>query len=341
MYDVITFGEAMVRLSPPNFMRLEQTPSLDVRIGGGELNVAVGVSRLGLRSAWVSRLPENPLGRMICNKAREAGVSTDNVVWSTNGRAGLYFVEFGASPRASSVLYDRSDSAISQVRPGEIEWAKIFEGGRWFHVSGITPALSASAAEVTRESLVAAKKAGLQVSYDLNYRSKLWTPEAARNCQEPLMKMVDVLITTEEDTRVVFGVTAGGDEDNTFTAVSAERYKEVARRLTEKFGFQGVAITLRENPSVLRNTWTAIAYHDGECYEDRKYELELVDRLGGGDSFSAGFIYGLLTSKSYQYALQFGVAFSALKQSIPGDFNWTTRAEVEAQLKGSSLRVVR
>ena len=341
MYDVITFGEAMVRLSPPNFLRLEQTTSLDVRIGGGELNVAIGVSRLGLRSAWVSRLPENPLGRMICNKARELGVHTDNIVWTQDGRAGLYFVEFGASPRASSVLYDRAGSAISQVKTGEMDWAKILEGGRWFHVSGITPALSGSAAEVTREALIVAKKAGLQVSYDLNYRSKLWTPDQARKCQEPLMEMVDVLITTEEDTRVVFGLTAAGQDDRGFAALSAEPYKAVAEKLAEKFGFRAVAITLRENPTVLRNTWTAIAYHDGHFYEDRKYELELVDRLGGGDSFSAGFIYGLLTSNSYQYAVQFGVAFSALKQTIPGDFNWATRAEVEAQLKGGSLRVSR
>ncbi len=341
MFDVVTFGEAMVRLSPPDFMRLEQTTTLDVRVGGGELNVAVGLSRLGLRSAWVSRLPDNPLGRMIANKAREQGVSTDHVVWVKGGRAGLYFVEYGASPRPSSVLYDRSHSAMSEVQPGEIDWARIFTGARWYHVSGITPALSASAAEVTRQSLEAAKKAGLKVSYDLNYRSKLWTPEQARWCQEALMGMVDVLITTEEDTRVVFGISAQGQRDESFASVSAEPYKEVARKLADQFGFKAVAITLRGNPSVLRNTWSAIVYADGKFFEDRKYELELVDRLGGGDSFSAGLIYGLLTSGSYQLALQYGAAFSALKQSHPGDFNWATKSEVEAQIKGATMRVAR
>ncbi len=341
MSDVVTFGEAMVRLVPPHFMRLEQTSSLDVQIGGGELNVAVGISRMGLTSSWVSRLPENPLGRMVRNKAREHGVNTDHIAWTKAGRVGLYFVEFGASPRASSVLYDRAASAISQIEPGEIDWVAALRGARWFHTSGITPALSASAAVVTREALEAAKKAGLTVSYDLNYRSKLWTPEEARRCQELLMEKVDVLITTEEDTKVVFGISAEGQKDDRFARVSAEPYKEVAQRLAEKFHFKAVAITLRENPSVWKNSWTAIAYAGGQFFEDRKYELELVDRVGGGDAFSAGFIYGYLTTASYENAVRYGVAFSALKQTNPGDFNWATRAETEALMKGASLRVAR
>ena len=341
MSDVVTFGEAMVRLSPPNFLRLEQTTSLDVQVGGGELNVAVGVSRLGLGSAWVSRLPENALGRMVRNKAREQGVNTEQIVWTKSGRVGLYFAEFGAAPRASSVLYDRAGSAISQVKPGEVDWARALAGARWFHTSGITPALSQTAAAATKEGLEAAKKAGVTVSYDLNYRSKLWTPEQARACQEPLMEMVDVLITTEEDTRVVFGITAGPQGNENFTSVSAETYKEVARRLAEKFKFKAVAITLRENPRVWLNTWTAIGYAAGHVYEDRTYEVEIVDRIGGGDAFSAGFIYGYLTTASYQSAVQYGVAFSALKHSNPGDLNWATRAEVEGLLKGASLRVAR
>lgn len=346
MSDVVTFGEAMIRLSPPDFMRLEQANSLDVRVGGGELNVAVGVSRLGLRSAWVSRLPSNPLGRLVCNKAREQGVNTDYVLWAKEGRCGLYFLEFGASPRASSVLYDRANSAISKIEPGQVDWAAALRGARWFHTSGITPALSASAAATTREALEAARSAGVRVSYDLNYRSKLWTPEQARACQEPLMDMVDILITTEEDTRVVFGIVpqqsrASEQADADFTSVSAEPYKEVARKLAEKFGFKAVAITLRENPSVLRNTWTAIAYADGQFFEDRKHDLEVVDRVGGGDAFSAGFIYGCLVTGSYQTAVQYGVAFSALKQTHPGDFAWVTRQEVESLVKGASLRVAR
>jgi 2-dehydro-3-deoxygluconokinase len=342
MVDVVTFGEAMIRLVPPNFQRLEQTSSLDVQVGGGELNVAVGVSRLGLRSAWVSRLPENALGRLLENRVRQAGVDTSHVVWAEQGRMGLYFVEFGAAPRASSVLYDRAHSAVSAIQPGEVNWSKIFEGAQWFHTSGITPALSDSAAQVTREALAAAKQAGLRVSYDLNYRGKLWSPEKAQAVQEPLMEYVDVLITTEEDTRVVFKIKAEGKADEQgFTRVSAESYQEVARQLQEKFKFQAVAITLRENPLVWRNTWTAIAYADGKFYDDVKYELEIVDRLGGGDSFSAGFIYGLLVKKSYAAAVRYGNAFSALKHTNPGDFNWATLAEVESLLKGASLRVAR
>jgi 2-dehydro-3-deoxygluconokinase len=342
MVDVVTFGEAMIRLVPPNFQRLEQTSSLDVQIGGGELNVAAGVSRLGLKSAWVSRLPKNALGRLLENRVRQAGVDTSHVVWAEQGRMGLYFVEFGAAPRASSVLYDRVHSAISAIQPREVDWQKVLEGAKWFHTSGITPALSDSAAQVTREALAAAKQAGLRVSYDLNYRSKLWSPEKAQAVQEPLMEYVDVLITTEEDTSVVFKIKAEGKTDEKgFTSVSAQSYQEVARRLQEKFKFQAVAITLRENPLVWRNTWTAIAYADGKFYDDVKYELEIVDRLGGGDSFSAGFIYGLLVKKSYEAAVRYGNAFSALKHTNPGDFNWATLAEVESLLKGASLRVAR
>ncbi len=341
MSDVVTFGEAMVRLSPPHFQRLEQAATLEVQVGGGELNVAVGVSRLGLRSAWITRLPENSLGRLVRNKAREQGVDTEHIVWAKGGRVGLYFFEYGASPRASSVLYDRAASAISQVQAGEVNWTTAFHGARWFHTSGITPALSTSAAGATREALEAAKKAGLLVSYDLNFRSKLWSAEQARKCQEPMMELVDFLITTEEDTRVVFGIGAPGQKDERFTSVSADPYKEVARKLVDKFHFKAVAITLRENPSVWKNTWTAIVHADGQFYDDRKYELEIVDRIGGGDAFSAGFIYGYLTAGSYQAALQYGNAYSALKHTNPGDLNWATRAEAESLMGGASLRVAR
>lgn len=342
MADVVTFGEAMIRLSTPHFQRIEQTNSLDVQIGGGELNVAVGVSRLGLTSSWVSRLPENSLGRLLANRARQAGVEMSNIIWTREGRVGLYFVEFGASPRPSSVLYDRANSAISLIQPGEVDWKAVFAGCRWFHTSGITPALSDSAAAATREALVAARKAGATVSYDLNYRGKLWSPVKARSVQEPLMEHVDVLITTEEDTRVVFGIESSSrGEEGDFQKVSVSAYKEVAQRLQEKFKFKAVAITLRENPLVWRNTWTAIAYADGKFYDDVKYDLEIVDRIGGGDSFSAGFIYGYLTHKDYAAAVRYGNAFSALKHSTPGDFNWTTLSEVEQLLKGASLRVAR
>src|SRR4051812_28393022 len=230
--DLVTFGEAMVRLTPPDFQRLEQARSLDVCVGGGELNVAVAAARMGISSRWVSRLPDNPLGRMIANRAREQGVDV-HAQWTADDRAGLYFAELGAAPRASSVLYDRADSAISRIAPGEVDWSAVFSGARWFHVSGITPALSESAAQVTGEALIAAKKAGLTVSYDLNYRSKLWDAKKARAVQEPLMEYVDVLMTTEEDTRVVFGI--GGEARDNFAQVDAQSYDKIARELADKF----------------------------------------------------------------------------------------------------------
>jgi 2-dehydro-3-deoxygluconokinase len=328
MYDVVTFGEAMVRLSPPHFQRLEQTQSLDVNAGGAELNVAVGVARLGLKSAWISKLPKNPLGYLIRDRAQELGVDCSNIVWSDKGRAGLYFLEFGASPRASSVLYDRSGSAISLVNPGEVDWKKIFNGSKHFHMSGITPALSASAAETTAEALKEAKKAGCTVSYDLNYRKKLWTPADAKKIQEPMMANIDILITTEEDTNVVFGI-------------KEKDYETVAEKLAQTFKLKIVAITLREDLSVWRNNWTAIAFQDGKIFRDRKYEVEIVDRVGAGDSFTAGFLYGWLREKDAQKGVRYGNAFAALKHTLPGDLNWCTLEEVENQLKGAGLRISR
>jgi len=327
MYDVVAFGEAMIRLSPPDFKRLEQTTTLDVNVGGGEMNVAVGASRLGLKTAYVTRLPRNPLGRMIENKIREHGIDTSHIIWTNEGRAGIYFLELGAAPRASSVLYDRAGSAISMIKPGEVDWARIFKEARLFHVSGITPALSKSCAEVTMEALKAAKRAGCAVSFDLNYRAKLWSQEEANRCMTPMMEYVDILITTEEDTERVFGI-------------KEETYDEVAVKLAERFKFKVVTITLRETPSVWKNYWTAIAYSDGKFYRDRKYEVEIVDRVGAGDSYSAGFIYGYLAG-DIEKGVKYGNAFAALKHSVPGDVNWCTLAEVEAQLKGAGLRISR
>jgi len=327
MFDVITFGETMLRLSPPSYRRLEQTNLLEVNIGGAELNVATALSRLGLNVSWVSRLTNNPLGAMIRNKAREQGVDTSHILWTKDDRVGLYFVEFGASPRASSVLYDRANSAISKIKPGEVNWEEVLRQTKWFHTSGITPALSPSAAQVTADALKMAKKVGCKVSYDLNYRAKLWTEEEARRCQEPLMEYIDVLFSTEEDTRKVLDI-------------SADNYREVARKLAEKFNFEVVGITIRENISVLKNRWTAIAYSAGKIYDDKTYDVEIVDRVGAGDSFSAGFIYGYLTG-DVEKGLKFGNAYSALKHSIPGDTNWSTLPEVENQIKSAGLRISR
>jgi 2-dehydro-3-deoxygluconokinase len=326
-FDVITFGEAMIRLSPPNYQRLEQVRSLDLQVGGAELNTAVGLARLGRSTAWVSRLTDNPLGRLIANRAREAGVSTEHVLWTDSDRVGVYFLEFGAAPRASNVIYDRKNAAIAGIQPAMISWPKILADVRWFHVTGITPALSPSAAETTRAALQAARTAGVQTSIDLNYRAKLWSPVEAGQWMSEFMQVCDVLITTEEDVERVFGI-KGTD------------YEEVARKLTEHFPLKIVAITLRENPLVWKNQWTAIAYAEGKVLRTRSYEVEIVDRLGAGDSFAAGLIHGLLDG-DLQKGLDYGVAASAIKHSIPGDFAWITRAEVEALIKGGGLRISR
>jgi 2-dehydro-3-deoxygluconokinase len=264
---------------------------------------------------------------MVHNKTRAFGVDTSHLVWAKGERLGLYFVEYGASPRSSSVLYDRAQSATSRIQPGEVNWDAVLSRARLFHTSGITPALSPSAAAVTAEALQAAKAAGCLVSYDLNYRAKLWSQEEARACQEPLMELVDILMTTEEDTARVFGIT--GDD-----------YNQVAVKLAERFGFKVVTITLRGTPSVWRNTWTAIAYADDTLYNDRTYDIEVVDRVGGGDAYGAGFLYGYLTG-DVEKGVRYGNAFSALGQTAWGDLNWATLSEVESQLKGAGLRIAR
>jgi 2-dehydro-3-deoxygluconokinase len=327
MHDVVTFGEAMIRLSPPNFRRLEQSQSLDLQVGGAELNTAVALARLGRSTAWVSQLTDNPLGRLIANRAREAGVDTRHVRMVADHRVGVYFLEFGAAPRASSVLYDRKDAAIAHITPDAIPWSNVFSGVRWFHVTGITPALSASAAATTRTALQAARAAGARTSIDLNYRNKLWSPAEAGKWMSEFMTLCDVLITTEEDVEKVFGI-------------RGDNYEKVAQLLTERFPLQVVAITLRENPLVWRNSWTAIAYRTGQIFRTQSYEVEIVDRLGAGDSFAAGLIHGLLDD-DLQKGLDYGVAASAIKHSIPGDFAWITRGEVEALLKGGGLRISR
>ena len=328
MFDLISFGEAMIRLSPPDFKRLEQTTTLDVNIGGAELNVAIGVSRLGLKSAWVSRLPDNPLGRMIANKARELGVDISHVSWENQGRAGLYFLEFGATPRASSVTYDRAGSSFSSVQPGEFDWGQILKGVKCFHVTGITPALSTSAADATVEALKKAREQGCTVSMDLNYRAKLWDSQTARNTLTPMMKYVNILITTSGDTRTIFGLKAQNDD-------------RLARILLEQFSLDIVAVSIREGSSVWKCRWSGIARTRDAAYVTRTYDIDIVDQLGRGDSFAAGFLYGYLSAADVQTALDYGAAYAALKHSFPGDFNWCTRQEVEALMAGDEPGVRR
>ena len=342
-HDVVTFGEAMLRFVSQNDLRTEQAQGFNVTVGGGELNVAVCCSRLGFSSAWVSRLPDNPLGRLLLGKAREQGVDDAYVTLTKDGRCGLYFLEQGASPRAAAVLYDRAGSSISMIKPGDVNWGEVFAGVKRFHISGITPALSKSAAEATLESLKAAQAGGVEVSYDLNYRSKLWSPAEARAIQEPLMQYVDLLITTEEDTKVVFGI-EGHAADEKYEHVEADSYRDVSRQLVAKFGFKAVAITLRQNKSVWFNDWWGL-YYDAATktfFEAPKYQLEIIDRVGGGDSFAGGLLSALLIKPGdYDHAIRFAVAASALKHTLPGDFAIITRAEVETLMKGGGLRIVR
>lgn len=330
MQDVVTFGEAMIRLSPRHFQRLEQASDLEVAIGGTELNVAVALSRLGISAAFVSRLPNNPLGRMVANKAREHGVDISHIVWTDTDRLGLYFLERGASPRPSSVLYDRAHSALSHIRQKDINWKPLLAGTRIFHTTGITAALSRSAAQVALKGLHTAKSLGVTTSLDLNYRAKLWSEAEAQRVMSLFMPYTDILFTTEEDTYRVFKITG-------------KNYAAVARKLHQRFKLKIVAITLRQTPSVWHNRWTAIAFAKGKLYEDITYDLEIVDRIGSGDAFTAGFLFGLLSFENdIQKALHFGNALAALKHSIPGDLSWITRAEAEKLLGSSrSLRISR
>ena len=328
MFDIVTFGEAMVRMSPPDFKRLEQTTTLDMHIGGAELNVAVGASRLGLKCAWVSKLPDNPLGRMIANKARELGVDISQVIWQNEGRAGLYFLEFGASPRSSSVLYDRANSSFSSIKPGQLDWQNILKDTKCLHLTGITPAVSESAAEATMEAIKAAKACGCKVSLDLNYRSKLWSRQQAGKTLSSMMDYVDILITTRGDSHTVFNIKAETDED-------------LAAILLKRYPIEVVAVSYREGDTVWRCLWSALAQTRNKTFKTGTYSIDIVDQVGRGDSFAAGFLYGYISSDDVQKGLDYGVAFAALKHSFPGDFNWCTKEEVEALLAGTKPGVNR
>jgi 2-dehydro-3-deoxygluconokinase len=326
-YDVIAFGEVMVRLAPPHFQRLEQARSLDVEVGGAELNTAAGLVRLGRTAAWVSRVPNNPLGRLVANRVREAGVSDQFVRYADDGRCGVYFLEFGAAPRPSSILYDRADSSVARVGRGTFDWPAVFAGAKWFHVSGITPALSTGAAEVVDEAMGAAREAGVKVCMDLNYRAKLWDRDHAARVLELLLPQVDALIASEADAEHLFGVTGA-------------TFAEVAEGLVGRFGVSVVVGTRREAPLVWRNRFGAVAYAAGVTLESAQYEVEIVDRLGAGDALAAGLLHGLLDG-DLKKGLDYGAAMGALKHTIPGDLPWLTKEEVEAAVQGHGLRIRR
>lgn len=340
---VVTFGEIMLRLSTPGFTRLVQTQTFDATYGGGEANVAVSLSNYGLDSYYITKLPKHEIGQSALNHLRRFGVKEDFIVRGGE-RVGIYFLETGASQRASKVVYDRSNSAVSQMKKDEVDWEKVFDGASWFHWTGITPALGKSAQEALELACSIAKQKGVTISCDLNFRAKMWTEKEAQAVMQPLMKYVDVCIANEEDAEKSLGLKA---EKTNIEAgkLDEEGYFAVAKKLKETYNFKAVAITLRESYSASKNGWSALLLDDKDCsspYRSTKYTIDIVDRVGGGDSFASGLIYGLITKSSTKDALEFAVAASCLKHSIPGDFNLVSVDEVEKLIKsGGSGRVER
>lgn len=333
MSKIVTLGEIMLRLSPAGCNRLVQVDSFDVIWGGGEANVAVSCANYGHDAYFVSKLPAHEVGQAAVNALRRYGVHCDYIVRGGN-RVGIYYCETGASMRPSKVIYDRAGSAMAEACPEDFDFDAIMDGADWFHWSGITPAISDRAAELTRLACEAARRKGVAVSCDLNFRKKLWTKEKARSIMRPLMQYVDVCIGNEEDADLCLGFKPAADVENGITA--AEGYKGIFKAMAEEFGFRYVASTLRESYSATRNGWKAMIYNGKEFYESRCYDINpIIDRVGGGDSFSGGLIHGLLTMDSQGEALEFAVAASALKQTVPGDFNLVSADEVKALAGGS------
>ncbi len=327
MSKVITFGELMLRLAPLGYYRFVQADTLGATFGGGEANVAVSLANYGMDAAFVTKLPKHEIGQAAVNSLRKFGVDT-SLITRGGDRVGIYYLEKGASQRASKCIYDRAHSAIAEATSADFDWDKIFEGADWFHFTGITPALGANVAELCKEACKAAKAHGVKVSCDLNYRGKLWTRAQARETMTELCKYVDVCIGNEEDAKDVFGIEAE-NTDIHGGKLNYEGYKSVAKQLKDTFGFEKVAITLRTSITANDNDWAAMLYDGNDYYFSKKYNIRIVDRVGGGDSFGAGLIYGLLSGKDCQAALEFAVAASCLKHSIEGDYNMVSVDEAE------------
>lgn len=337
---IVTLGEIMLRLTPPGNERFLQASAFDAVFGGGEANVAVSLSQFGHPTCYVTKLPRHEIGQMAVNALRRMGVDTSCIVRGGD-RVGIYYQETGACMRPSKVVYDRAHSAIAEAHADEFDFDAIMTDARWFHWSGITPALSDKAATIVEKACEAAHRHGVTVSCDLNFRAKLWTPEQAQKVMRPLMRYVDVCIGNEEDAKMCLGYQPDADIRQGHT--DAEGYKHIFKAMQADFGFQYVASTLRESLSASHNGWKALLYDGQTFYESRHYDImPIIDRVGAGDSFSAGLIHGLLSGKTPQQALEFAVAASALKHTIPGDFNMVSTEEVE-QLAGgdASGRVVR
>ena len=329
---VVTLGEIMLRLSTPDYKRFVQADTFEATYGGGEANVAAALCNYGLQGVFVSKVPEHAIGQSAVNHLRRYGVDTRHMVRGGD-RLGIYFLETGASMRASQVIYDRAAAAISEADITEFDWEEIFEGADWFHTTGITPALSDKAAALTEYALKLAKQKGITTSIDLNYRKKLWSKEKARAVMTRLCAYVDVCIGNEEDAETSLGFKAA-HSDITKGELNLEGYKDVCRQMKETFGFKFIASSLRESYSASDNGWSALVYNGDEFYHTKKYNVRIIDRVGSGDSFASGLIYGLVTGMNMNDAAEFGVAASALKHTIPGDLNHATLSDVHSLMKG-------
>lgn len=335
MAKVITMGEIMLRLSTPNNEKIIQADEFDINYGGGEANVAVSLANYGHDAEFVTKVPNNPIGAAALAALRKYGVDTKNVA-KGGERLGIYFLETGSAMRASSVIYDRAHSAIAEAEISDFDFDKIFEGADWFHFTGITPAISDKAAELTEAALAAAKRHGVKVSCDLNFRKKLWSSEKAQKVMTNLMQYVDVCIGNEEDAEKVLGFKPG-NTDVTSGELELAGYKSIFEQMVAKFNFEYVISSLRVSHSASDNGWSACIYSRDtkEFYHSREYRITpIVDRVGGGDSFAGGVICGFVDGKDFKAALEYGVAASALKHTIPGDFNLVTRADVDALAGG-------
>ena len=334
MGKIITLGEIMLRLSTPRHSRFIQSDSFDVVYGGGEANVAVSCANYGHEAYFVTKLPKHEIGQAAVNALRRFGVHTDYITRGGD-RIGIYYLESGSAMRPSKVIYDRAHSSIAEAEAVDFDFDTIMKGADWFHWSGITPAISDKAAVLTRLACEAAKRHGVMVSVDLNFRKKLWSSEKAQSVMRPLMQYVDVCIGNEEDAELCLGFKPEANVEAGQT--DAEGYKGIFRQMAEEFGFKYVISTLRESYSASHNGWKGMIYDGKEFYVSRHYDIApIVDRVGGGDSFSGGIIHGLLTQKTQAEALEFAIAASALKHTIPGDFNMVSTTEVEALASGDA-----
>jgi len=334
---VLTFGEIMLRLSTAGYSRFVQAQNFDVTFGGGEANVAVSLANYGLESYLITKLPKHEIGQAAVNHLRRFGVHDDYIVRGGE-RIGIYFLETGASQRASKVIYDRSFSAVSTINSNECSWEEAFTNTAWFHWTGITPALGKNTQAALFDACKIAKKKGVKISCDLNFRKKLWTEKEAQSVMNPLMEYVDVCIANEEDAEKSLGLKPK-NTNITKGELSEEGYTELANELKSKYDFDAVAITLRESYSASRNGWSALMVDDKDCKNptrSKRYDVQIVDRVGGGDSFASGLIFGLLTKENSKETLEFAVAASCLKQTIPGDFNLVSIEEVEKLAKGDA-----